>query len=208
MNGNHNIQIEINGETCTGIAYQAADGIRRMLCICIHLPGLQAPHAPTFETLFQPLPEERLNGGFIEAGEWDGSAFPFEENVLFGLGPDGAVWARVCDHPDELPPAENAPASVALAWRMLSEAEEAFNAKSMARERAACGNWPQPRTIPDFLMWLEDEASIQEQQIADHPEESGERAPYARALRGLAGELRQLGFEPAAVPWAAEEGAA
>jgi hypothetical protein len=202
MNGNHNIQIEINGETCTGIAYQATDGI------LIHLPGLQAPHAPAFETLFQPLPEERLNGGFIEAGEWDGKAFPFEGDVLFGLGPDGAVWARVCDHPDELPSAENAPANLLQAWRILADAEEALGAKSMARERAACGNWPRPHTIPDFLMWLEDEASIQEQQIADHPEEAGERMPYVQALRGLAEELRQLGFEPAPVPWTAEEGAA
>ena len=100
MNG---IQIELNGEAYTGFAYQTQDGICRMLCIRIHLPGLQAPHTPGFEALFQPIPEERVSGGFIEIGEWDGSSYPFEGDVPLMLGPDGAVWARVCERPDELP---------------------------------------------------------------------------------------------------------
>ena len=202
MNGNNNIQIEINGEPHQGVAYQAADGI------LIHLPGIQAPHAPAFETLFEPLSEERLNGGFIEVGEWNGNTYPYEGDVLFGLGPDGAVWTKVCDYPDDLPLTRQVPGKIALAWRMLIEAQEALGVKSMARERAACGHWPAPHTIQDYLMWLEDEASIQEQQSAGHPKEAAERASYTRALRGLAEELRELGFEPAPVPWAVGEGVA
>ena len=114
MNGKHTILIEINGEACSGFAYQTQGGI------LIHLPSIQALHAPAFETLFQPLPEERLNGGFIEVGEWDGSAFPFEGDVLFGLGPDGAVWAKICDSPEELPLAINESANPSTTLRLRS----------------------------------------------------------------------------------------
>lgn len=201
MNGNHNISVEHDGVLHSGVAYQTADGV------LIHLPGIQLPGTPAFAALFQPIPDERLNSGFIEVGEWDGQAFPFEGELFFGLGPDGAVWAKVCDSPDELPGVDLANEAQGRAWRMLAEAEEAFSAKSMARQRAAYGNWPAPRSIPDYLMWLEDETAVQEQQAANHPEEAAERAPYAAALRGLAGELRQAGFTPTPVPWAAGEGA-
>ena len=87
-----------------------------------------------------------------------------------------------------------APDPDARAWRILAEAEEAFGAQSLARERAACGEWPRPQTIPDFLAWIEDE-------VANPPEEGG--ATYLRALRGVATELRQLGFVPAIAPWEA-----
>ena len=211
MNGKHTILIEINGEACSGFAYQTQGGI------LIHLPSIQALHAPAFETLFQPLPEERLNGGFIEVGEWDGSAFPFEGDVLFGLGPDGAVWAKVCDSPEELPLATNESTDpsttlrlrtgeghsgqvASLAWRMLAEAEEAFSAKSMARQRAAEKYQPAPRTILDFLKHLEDESKAQEEQASDDPDEITGRKVYTTALRGLAQELRDLGFEPATQP--------
>jgi hypothetical protein len=179
MNGKHTIQIEINGEACHGFAYQTQSGI------LIHLPGIQAPHALAFETLFQALPEERLSGGFIEAGEWDGGAYAFEGEAAFCLGPDGAVWTKVCNRPEELPLAENAPANHALAWRMLDEAEEAFGAKSLA-----CQAGRTPCAIPDYLLRLEEEAAWQEQRRRGC-------TPYARALRGLAQELRQLGFSPA-----------
>lgn len=191
MNGKHNILIEINGETYQGFAYQAASGI------LVHLPGIQAPHAPAFETLFQPLPEERLDGGFIEVGEWDGSAFPFEGDVLFSLGLDGAVWAKVCDSLDELPLAEGTPRNTFLAWRMLAEAEKAFGAKSMARQRAAEKRRPVPRAIPDFLRHLEEEAGAQEEQTGEDTDEITGRMVYTSALRELAQELRNLGFKPA-----------
>ena len=196
MNG---IQIEINGEPYQGAAYQAGNGI------LIHLPGVQASHAPAFETLFQPLPEDHLNSGFLEVGEWDGKAFPFESDVLFGLGPDGAVWAKVCDTLDALPGVELAASDQELAWRILDEAEEAFKAKSLARERAVCGNWPMPSTIPDYLFWIEFEAKIQDQKAADSQVgsslEQSECFILAKALHGVAGELRQLGFSPSPDPW-------
>lgn len=198
MNSNSNIQITIDGVSHDATAYQIAGGI------LIHLPGISLPEAPLFETLFQSLPDDRLLGGFIEVGDWDGKGYAFEGDVLFGLGPDGAVWGKICDHPDELPLAENVPGNTALAWRMLAEAEEAFGAKSMALERSACGGWPTPRSVADFLMWLEDEAEIQQQQSADHPDEMTERLVYAAALSELAAELRGLSFEPSTPPWDAE----
>ena len=92
-----NIQIEINGEVYSGTAYQAADGL------VIHLPGIQADSAPPFETLFQSLPVEKPDSGFLEVGEWNGKKFPFETQVSLVIGPDGMVWAQVCDTPSKLP---------------------------------------------------------------------------------------------------------
>ena len=40
-----------------------------------------------------------------------------------------------------------AQADESQANRTLDEAEEAFGARSLARERAACGNWAQPETV-------------------------------------------------------------
>ena len=60
------IQLEINGEPYTGSAFKTNDGI------LIHLPGIQATSAAPFETLFQGLPENKLHGGFLEVGEWNG----------------------------------------------------------------------------------------------------------------------------------------
>ncbi len=77
--------------------------------------------------------------------------------------------------------------------RILDETEEAFGARSLARERAACGNWEPPMTIADYLLWVEDEAALQE--------ELGEDLIYARALRGVANEIRELGFEASPPPW-------
>ena len=80
-----------------------------------------------------------------------------------------------------------------LANRILDEAEEAFGARSLARERAACGNWELPVTIADYLLWVEDETALQE--------ELGEDRIYAKALRGIANEIRKLGFEASSPPW-------
>ena len=75
-----NIQLEINGEPYTGSAFKTNDGL------LIHLPGIQAASAPPFETLFQGVPENKLNGGNLEVGEWNGKEFSFESQVTFGIG--------------------------------------------------------------------------------------------------------------------------
>ena len=80
-----------------------------------------------------------------------------------------------------------------LANRILDDAEEAFGARSLALERATCGNWAPPETVADFLLWVEDEASIQE--------ELNEDPVFAKALHGVANEIRALGFEPSPPPW-------
>ena len=70
----------------------------------------------------------------------------------------------------------------------------------MARQRAAEKHQPAPGTILDFLKHLEDEAEAQEEQASDDPDEITGRKVYTTALRGLAQELRDLGFEPATQP--------
>ena len=85
------------------------------------------------------------------------------------------------------------------AWQILHEAEDAFEAMSVARERAANGEWPAPQSIPDFLMWIQDEWEIQDHSVADSPKDSD--LVYASALLDLVEELRALGFEPSPVPW-------
>ena len=51
--------------------------------------------SPDFKALFKPLPDGKLNCGYLEIGEWDRQAdsFPWEGQVDLWLGPDGQVWA-------------------------------------------------------------------------------------------------------------------
>jgi len=85
------------------------------------------------------------------------------------------------------------------AWQILQEAEDAFDALSVARERAANGEWRAPQSIPDFLMWIQDEWEIQDRLVAESPKDSD--LIYASALLDLVEELRALGFEPSPAPW-------
>ena len=81
----------------------------------------------------------------------------------------------------------------AKGWRMLQEGEEAFAVMSMVEERAYFDGYEWPITIEEYIYWIEDEARIE----AENPEEDdGEQESYIRALRGLAGELREMGFAP------------
>ena len=86
------IEILINGLPIEGTAYQAGEGL------IIHIPNI-APKTgeelgvlPQFSALFQPV-----SSGFIEVGEWDGMAYEFEGGVELLQGPDGKVWAQVCE---------------------------------------------------------------------------------------------------------------
>ena len=65
--------------------------------ILLHIPGVSARDSPDFETLFQPLPDGKLTGGYLEIGEWDRQTdrYPWEDSVALHLGPDGQVWALV-----------------------------------------------------------------------------------------------------------------
>jgi hypothetical protein len=97
------IQIIVNGVPVKGMAYQAGEGV------IIHIPafaqktGEEPSIFPPFKDLFQPV-----SSGFIEVGEWDGKAYEFEGSVELALGPDGKVWAKVCE-PTDLPSAEPLP---------------------------------------------------------------------------------------------------
>jgi hypothetical protein len=85
--------------------YSTPDGV------LLHIPGVSARDSPGFETLFQPLPDGKLTGGYLEIGEWDrqtvtarisGGRYPWEGSVDLHLGPDGQVWALV-GSPDQIP---------------------------------------------------------------------------------------------------------
>ena len=82
-----------------------------------------------------------------------------------------------------------------LAWEILREAEEAFEALSIAQEAAENVGLPQPESIPEYLWWIEREASLQESLFVNDPE-NYDRV-YAQALRDLAAELRGLGLSTA-----------
>ena len=82
-----------------------------------------------------------------------------------------------------------------LAWEILREAEEAFEALSVAQESAEAEGLPQPCSIPEVLGWIKREAEAQEDLMGSDPQNSDR--VYAQALRELAEELRGLGFAPA-----------
>lgn len=79
-----------------------------------------------------------------------------------------------------------------LAREFLWEADEAFEALSIAQEAAENAGLPQPESIPEYLWWIEREASLQES-LPDNDPETYDRV-YTQALRDLAAELRRLGF--------------
>lgn len=82
------------------------------------------------------------------------------------------------------------------AWEILQEVEDTDFLKSMAEDRAACGNFLPTATPASFLFWFEDEAEIQEAQAETYPDEAEKRRQYATVLREVAGRLRDLGYEP------------
>ncbi len=84
---------------------------------------------------------------------------------------------------------------------VLELAELTAGVKEMAEERAAHGEWPAPMTVADYLAWIEDEATIQEEQAADHSQERGDRIADALALQAVACHLRCLGVRPSRLPW-------
>jgi len=84
-----------------------------------------------------------------------------------------------------------------LAWEIIREAEEAFDAISIAEEAAARESLPQPQSIPEYLGWIEREAEAQEDMIDSDPQNSDR--VYAQALRELADELHGLGFATTAL---------
>jgi len=79
-----------------------------------------------------------------------------------------------------------------LAWEILREAEEAFEALSMAQEAAENAGLPQPDSIPEYVGWIERQAAHEESLLANDLE-NYDRV-YAQALRDLVAELSDLGF--------------
>ena len=72
-------------------AYRVVDGL------LLHLTRVSIPaSARPFAELFAPMPDAKLFGGSVEAGEFDGCCeYQFETSVEFQLGPDGKVWACI-----------------------------------------------------------------------------------------------------------------
>ncbi|MCB9136587.1 MAG: hypothetical protein H6636_14275 [Anaerolineales bacterium] len=82
-----------------------------------------------------------------------------------------------------------------IASKILQEAEETDFLKTMAEDRATCGNFLPPDIPGAYLFWFEDEAEIQEAQAETYPDEAEKRLRYADILREVAGRLRDLGYE-------------
>jgi hypothetical protein len=205
-----NLPLTIHNNPYIGQAHPTQSGI------WIYLKGFALP-TPTkmslpipclsffpFTELFRPLPPNRINGGFLEIGQWQNSHYECELLVDFYLAPDGSVWAKVCDTPESLPinPEENPAGEPSLsqtdrlALQILQEAEATDLVMSTMRERAACGGWPELKTPADFLAWIEDESSF--------IETYGDRPAYVQRLKEVAERLRDLGITPAALPWQRE----
>jgi len=57
------------------------------------------PDAPDFAALLHPMPDGKVNGGYLEIGTWDRQrdSYPWEGSVAFRVGPAGQVWAKVGD---------------------------------------------------------------------------------------------------------------
>ena len=74
--------------------------------LIIHVPDMQAdgaePISGLFSLMFTSVPQDKLDAGYLEIGEWDKAkdAYPWEGAVNFMLGPDGKVWAQVGDIED------------------------------------------------------------------------------------------------------------
>jgi hypothetical protein len=96
-------------------------------------------------------------------------------------------------HPDV--PEPGSPATV------LAYAERLLGIQTWLTERAAHGAWPPPASPADYLAWIEDEAAIQEEQAADHPDERAGRLYQALVLRAVATHLRCMGVVPIPLPW-------
>lgn len=100
------------------------------------------------------------------------TAFPTNHPLCTGLTPDVEAEAR----------------------KLL----ESAGVTELSRERAANGNWAEPTTIEDFLMYLEDEIDTQIA-VARH---LGDPVPdYIREWETLATKLRAMGYEAAVPPW-------
>jgi hypothetical protein len=82
---------------------------------------------------------------------------------------------------------------------ILIMAEKQIGAVSMARDRASCGEWPDPISPAEFLAWIEDEEEIQRDNAASSPAEAAEILPYAELLGHYAGLLRACDVEPAPI---------
>ena len=92
--------------------------------------------------------------------------------------------------------------------QILDEQEPSLHLMEMARDRFACGSWPEsydhylPSTPEDYLAWIEDEINIQTHQISLGHEYS-ERSKYVSAMAKVALALRFCGVMPAndRLPW-------
>ena len=89
-----NVQIIIDGKPVEGVLYHAGSGL------LVHLPGFLAGKSRkglcSFGELFTQIIGKK-NNGWVHIGEW-------LERTPLRRGPDGWVYARVCESPADLPP--------------------------------------------------------------------------------------------------------
>jgi hypothetical protein len=88
-----------------------------------------------------------------------------------------------------------------MAWNILKEVDEAVGVMDLAKERASCGGYNPPIFIGQYLMWIKDEAEMQEEIYGVSDEKDPGVEAYIRLLKDVVEELVGLGFRPADKPW-------
>jgi len=72
----------------------------------------------------------------------------------------------------------------------------------LARERAACGNWPRPETPEEILAWTQDELRVQLDCVASDEGEYEGRKEEIDALETAVNWMKSDGsIKPAKLPW-------
>jgi len=67
--------------------------------------GIDFRLAVSFDDLFADMPDDKVEGVFIEGGFFGGQSYALEESVNLRVAPDGAVWAKIANSVRDLPDA-------------------------------------------------------------------------------------------------------
>jgi|GEM_PF-6725449 len=84
---------------------------------------------------------------------------------------------------------------------ILTEAEEANQLISSAKEEAEKGGWVEPRTVEDYLMWFDYMAEKIIKDSLQEPEFRYLYLEYIHEIGGYIAELRCFGIQPSPKPW-------
>ena len=108
-------------------------------------------------------------------------------------------WIELCPT-DELPCLEVEEIE-RRAWAILGDADTDMLAiLATVRQQAADYGFPEPKTVQDYLAWIEDEFAWQMHTAVTKADKA-----YAQLLSDPSTEIRDLDFEPSPLPWATKD---